>query len=737
MINKKNNPLKASNTETPSQQTIEMVIDHYQSGRFKVAEEIAKSLSLKFPRHPFGWKALGAILQQTNKIEESLVPMQKAVELLPHDAEAHCNLGVTLHDLSKLDEAKEIFMKALQLNPNFAEAYNNLGNTLLKMGQFEDAKENYKTAIALKPEYAEAYNNLGNVLKELGQLGVAKASYTKAISLKPDFAEAHHELSITLREQGETGKAFSASIKALSLKQNFTEAYVNLSQILKSVSFKSLDPRLYPIFTNLLTIENHVRPEGLARAFSTLLKQDLQVKDLIDKVKVFESPEDLNNSIASLRQLKLLHHLMRICPLPDLELEELFVNIRRCLLFNLGKIKASDDVIYFLSTLCLHCFTNEYVYFESEEETELIDELEKIITESFVQSKQPELLNILCLASFRPLHKYTWYQDIEVLDQLDEIKKRLVEEPSVERLIAKEISLLGAVSDRVSKTVRTQYEENPYPRWIKPTLFKGKSIAEFCDDTGLQLYSENIKDTTAPKILIAGCGTGQHSIATASSFSNSEVTAVDLSLSSLAYAKRKTDETKLANLLYMQADILNLADLGQEFDIIESVGVLHHMSEPMAGWSVLTKILKPGGLMRIGLYSELARQHIKEIRREIKSLGVDKSDTDMRQFRQSIITSEKKSHKKLIKSPDFFSLSMLRDLLFHEQEHRFTLPQIDTCLNELGLKFCGFGSKDTKTKFKAFYGEKGDINDLVAWHKFEENNPDTFIEMYQFWCQKL
>ena len=195
---------------------------------------------------------------------------------------------------------------------------------------------------------------MGTVLKELGELGVAKASYTKAISPKPDFAEAHHELSIILREQGEIEKAFSFSIKALSLKQNFTEAYVNLSQILKNTSFRSSDPRLYPIFTKFLTIENHVSPEGLARAISTLLKQDLQVKYLINEVKDLDSSEYLTNSVASLRQLKLLHHLMRICPLPDLELEELFVNMRHCLLLNLGKIKASDDLhLFFIFPLPL------------------------------------------------------------------------------------------------------------------------------------------------------------------------------------------------------------------------------------------------------------------------------------------------------------------------------------------------------------------------------------------------
>ena len=54
----------------------------------------------------------------------------------------------------------------------------------------------------------------------------------------------------------------------------------------------------------------------------------------------------------------------------------------------------------------------------------------------------------------------------------------------------------------------------------------------------------------------------------------------------------------------MQADILNLDQLNQDFDIIESSGVLHHMDEPLIGWKSLTDILKPGGLMNIGLYSE-------------------------------------------------------------------------------------------------------------------------------------
>jgi hypothetical protein len=79
----------------------------------------------------------------------------------------------------------------------------------------------------------------------------------------------------------------------------------------------------------------------------------------------------------------------------------------------------------------------------------------------------------------------------------------------------------------------------------------------------------------------------------------------------------------------------------------------------------------------------------------------------------------------------------LRDLIFHVQEHRFTILQIEDCLNDLGLKFCGFEDQDITSRFKEFHGEESNICDLLLWHEFEESNTNTFIGMYQFWCQKL
>ena len=86
---------------------------------------------------------------------------------------------------------------------------------------------------------------------------------------------------------------------------------------------------------------------------------------------------------------------------------------------------------------------------------------------------------------------------------------------------------------------------------------------------------------------------------------------------------------------------------------------------------------------------------------------------------------------------DFYSLSELRDLLFHVQEHRLTLPQIKNYLAELGLKFCGFESLDILEQFKLTYKGLDDLYDLDKWNTFEQDNPRTFVGMYQFWCQKV
>ncbi len=61
-----------------------------------------------------------------------------------------------------------------------------------------------------------------------------------------------------------------------------------------------------------------------------------------------------------------------------------------------------------------------------------------------------------------------------------------------------------------------------------------------------------------------------------------------------------------------------MKNLNRKFDVIECSGVLHHMKEPLEGLKVLLELLEPHGFLKLGLYSEISRQHIVRIREFIK-----------------------------------------------------------------------------------------------------------------------
>jgi tetratricopeptide (TPR) repeat protein len=728
---------EVADTKAPSQELLNSLLGHFQTGRYGDAEKLAISITQEFPKHHFGWKVLGAVLKETGRVIDSLTAMQKSVQLAPQDAEAHSNLGNTLQELGRLEEAEASCIQAIALKPDYAEAHSNLGNTLKELGRLDEAEASLQQAIALKPDFAEAHSNLGIMLKDLGRLDEAEASYTQAIALKPDYAEAHSNLGNTLDELGRLDEAIDAYMQALKINPDFTDAYSNMGIVLTNIEFRKPVPGLPELIYEILAKKKLVQPKDISKATTSLLKFDPVIKGTITKNSAGELVQSLQEIIVNLSNIPLLLKLMEICPIPDFELESLFKDIRSAILLSISRIKNNSEILAFQNALALHCFTNEYLYDQTELEIEALKKLENLVGNKLTAGEQPTPRDLACLASYKALGEYSWIQLVTVPVELQELERRQIIEPEKEKQLRSNIPMLQKINDNVSRKVREQYEQNPYPRWINTRLrLAPKPISALIKEINLNIKNPSINEISNPQILIAGCGTGLHSTETAARFKDCDVLAIDLSLSSLSYAKRKTEELGISNIEYMQADILELGALNRQFDIIESAGVLHHMDNPMAGWEVLTNCLKEGGLMKIGLYSELARSHIVQMRREIQQSNIGSSNDAMKSFRKMIVSSKEEHHNMIASSYDFYSLSEFRDLLFHVQEHRFTIPQIKDCLDQLGLAFCGFEADKTVQKFKSEYLSENAVYDLDRWDAFEKENPREFLGMYQFWCQK-
>ena len=230
----------------PPQEQLNNLLEHYQTGRLAEAENLAASITQEFPKHPFSWKVLGAVLKQSGRYSEAVSANQKAVILSPQDPAAHNNLGNTLKELRRLEEAEVSYGQAIVLRPDFAEAHNNLGITFKELGKLEEAEASCRQAIVLKPDFAEAHNNLGNTLQELGRLEEAEVSYGQAIELKPNYVDAHNNLGSTLKKLGK----YEDAIYQFDLANNPYSKALSLECLYMNKSYSEYDERLHFISAN-------------------------------------------------------------------------------------------------------------------------------------------------------------------------------------------------------------------------------------------------------------------------------------------------------------------------------------------------------------------------------------------------------------------------------------------------------------------------------------------------------
>ena len=150
------------------------------------------------------------------------------------------------------------------------------------------------------------------------------------------------------------------------------------------------------------------RPKQIARAAISLLKLEPSLKELLEKELSGKLRQQVHKTISTLSQLPLLLKLMSVCPISDLELEGVLASIRSALLSSVGDASFSPEVLHFQSILALQCFTNEYIYTQTNKETELIEELKYVIQRALLGGQQPSPQFILCLASYTALHEFEW-----------------------------------------------------------------------------------------------------------------------------------------------------------------------------------------------------------------------------------------------------------------------------------------------------------------------------------------
>jgi serine/threonine protein kinase len=192
-----------------------------------------------------------------------------------------------------------------------------------------------------------------------------------------------------------------------------------------------------------------------------------------------------------------------------------------------------------LAALAMQAWNNEYLWEETAEETAAVAGLPAEIAAAGPQALEPDrlasaTLPLLRWAMYRPLSDLPAARALaarplgSVPPVLRPLWQRTLLAPREEAALRAALPAFGDISDATSHAVRTQYEENPYPRWQRLSAAR-KSVLE-CHRTLDPKFAWPVTFRAPLQILIAGCGTGEHPLRVAAANPQAEVLAVDLSL---------------------------------------------------------------------------------------------------------------------------------------------------------------------------------------------------------------
>ncbi len=256
-----------------------------------------------------------------------------------------------------------------------------------------------------------------------------------------------------------------------------------------------------------------------------------------------------------------------------------------------------------------------------------------------------------------------------------------------------------ATAQAITTAVQKLYNTYPFPpeplldeappgynwRWNWPAAHA------FCTGSAPARRTVNILD--------AGCGTGVSTEYLAHLNPESRVTGIDLSPEAVAIARERCRRSGALNAHFHTLSLYELASLGETYDLINCVGVLHHLPDPVAGLQALTAQLASGGLLHIFVYAELGRWEIALMQKALALLRGQQRDDfeDGVALGRQVFAALPENNRLRRREQERWSLENQRDECFadmylHPREIDYNIETLFALIDASGLEFIGFSN---------------------------------------------
>ncbi|HHP7245115.1 MAG TPA: class I SAM-dependent methyltransferase [Elainellaceae cyanobacterium] len=254
-------------------------------------------------------------------------------------------------------------------------------------------------------------------------------------------------------------------------------------------------------------------------------------------------------------------------------------------------------------------------------------------------------------------------------------------------------------SESISAAVASLYNTYPFPP--EPLLdepppgynWRWNWLAAYSFCTGQKPARQDIR------ILDAGCGTGVGTEYLVHLNPQAHVVGFDLSAGALDVARSRCQASGATRVEFHHLSLYDADQLSGEFQLINCVGVLHHLPDPIRGIQALAPKLAPGGLMHIFVYAELGRWEIRLMQQAIALLQGDRRGDyqDGVRVGRQIFSTLPETNRLVKREQERWSLENQRDENFadmyvHPQEVDYSIESLFELIDASGLDFVGFSN---------------------------------------------
>jgi 2-polyprenyl-3-methyl-5-hydroxy-6-metoxy-1,4-benzoquinol methylase len=230
------------------------------------------------------------------------------------------------------------------------------------------------------------------------------------------------------------------------------------------------------------------------------------------------------------------------------------------------------------------------------------------------------------------------------------------------------IPALRLPGDERTDRVRSFYAQAPFPGYPARD-----SLSALRQRASRSAFARSL-DAALPgdaSVVEMGCGTGQLSLFLASA--DRIVVGADLTRSSLELAQDAAERLGVEGVRFVETDLQAPGLRRAAFDAVICTGVLHHTPDPRASFAAVADLVRPGGVLVVGVYNAVARLPLRA-RRQIARL------TGYRWVPGDPVLAERQGEPARRRA-------WLRDQYQHVEEHRHTLGEVRSWFRASGFTY--------------------------------------------------